>query len=293
MHKSIDVAEFRAKGYAVIHGVFPRDEAEQIRNETIELASRIDAAGEAWIEEGSDGRAIHPQADMLTYEPLRRVLLDARLLGAVREILGGDPSYWGESSVVVGSWGGARAWHTDAYDTPVTHGPRYPLIRCGLYLQDTAHHSGGLAVRAGTHAATPSVREKIRSRLRTKLVATTPGDLVVWDMRTLHAGEVVRLRPAPSLALPLGLQGRLPKSLRLPEERERVVMFPTFGLPGADLDSWLEYQRSREYTHPIWRASRFPQSVWDEASAARLNIVRPIPEYGTTSEDTATVGYGA
>lgn len=278
---TIDTAAFRRDGYAVVRGLFSPDEAEQIRREAIDEVRDLEQEGRAWVEEGESGRAVHPAGDMLTYPALRRVLLDERLVGVVSQVLGGRPSYWGESSVVVGSYGGARAWHTDAYATPVTQGPRYPLIRCGLYFQDTIRHSGGLAVRAGTHVGVETVPAKLRSRLNTRLVSSVPGDLVFWDMRIFHAGEVVRFKPLPGLPLPLGLQGRLPASLRLPEERERVVMFPTFGLPGPDLDSYLEYQRSREYTHAIWKASTFDDAVWDAVSKAGLDLVRPIPEYGT------------
>ena len=127
---------FRAKGYMVVRGLFSPAEAEEIRQSVIDEVQRQVSTGEAWVEDGKDGRALHPRGDMLTYEPLRRVLLDPRLLGVVGDVLGGTPAYWGESSVVVGAFG-ARAWHTDAYHTPVTRGMNYPLVRCGLYLQDT------------------------------------------------------------------------------------------------------------------------------------------------------------
>ena len=81
----------------------------------------------------------------------------------------------------------------------MTHGPRFPLVRCGLYFQDTARHSDGLAVVAGSHVQDVLSR-KVTRRLRTaalpwmgspkvKLVKTRPGDLVIWDNRqTLHRG---------------------------------------------------------------------------------------------------------
>ena len=99
-------------------------------------------------------------------------------------------------------------------------------------------------------------------------------------MRIAHAGEVVRLRKAPRLPLPLSLQGRLPASMAAPEERERVVMFPTFALPGPDLESWLVYQRGREYVQTFWSHSKFPDSVWEEARSAGLQLVSPVPGWG-------------
>jgi hypothetical protein len=154
------------------------------------------------------------------------------------------------------------------------------MVRCGLYFQDIANFSGGLAVRPRSH-----VRRLKRIPLAfipapIALVDSQPGDVVIWDMRIVHAGEVIRFRPAPGLGLPLSLQGRLPSSLRLEEERPRVVMFPTFGLPGPDLDSYLEYQRTRDYMKELWRASKFPGAAWRQAEDAGLKLVRPIPEWG-------------
>lgn len=287
----VDMGAFLRDGFAIIRGLFTPDEAEAIRGATIQEVERLAETGEATITDGAGDRRISPRGDMLTYEPLRGVLLDPRLIGAVSEVLGDQPCFWGESAVSIGALGGgARAWHTDAYDTPVTKGPRYPLVRCGLYFQDTKDYSDGLTIVAGSHLRdlnVASLGNKVRGVLRpwlgspkAVLIEAKPGDLLIWDMRVLHSGEVVRFKPAPSLALPLNIQGRLPASLRLPAERRRVVMFPTFGLPGPDLDSWLESRRQTTYMPEIWRASRFSTSVVDEAANAGLRVIRPVPYYG-------------
>jgi hypothetical protein len=280
----LDRESFQRRGYAIARNVFDRDEAETIRQGVIEQVEALNAKGEAVVDQGSAGRALHPPADMLTYEPLRRILLDQRLIGVVADALGGTPAYWGESSVVVGAFGGARAWHTDAYETPVTTGRDYPMVRCGLYLQDIEHFSGGLAVRPRSHVRRLKKVPLAFHPSPVDLVDSEPGDLVIWDMRIIHAGEVVRFRPAPGLGLPLSVQGRLPTGLRLAEERRRVVMFPTFGLPGADLESYLAYQRTRDYMVKIWGVSRFPDSVWDEAEKAGLQLVSPMPGWGKGTE---------
>lgn len=291
MGSAIDIDAFVRDGYAVVRELFSPTEAEEMRQATIEEVESRDREGTALSDTGSSGRRVYLPGDMLTYEPLRRILLDRRLIEVARQVLGEEPCYWGESGIYVGAHGGARGWHTDANTTPVTHGPRFPLVRCGLYFQDTARHSDGLAVVAGSHTKDVLSR-KLSRRLRTgmlpwlgspkvKLVETRPGDLVIWDFRLLHSGEVVRFKPAPSLPLPLNWQGHIPASLRVPEERRRVTMFPTFGLPGPDLDSWLERQKTREYMQQIWQASTFPESVVNEAAAAGLRVLRPVPEYGT------------
>lgn len=294
----VDIDAFLRDGYAVVPRLFSPGEAETIREETIAEVERLAEAGDAVVAEQNGDRRISPRGDMLTYEPLRKVLLDPRVVEVAREVLGDTPRYWGESGVNVGALhGAARGWHTDASTTPVTSGPRFPLVRCGLYFQDTKAHSDGLALVAGSHtqdvlARTLSKRARMAALRwvgapQTVLVGTSPGDLVIWDFRILHTGEVVRFKPRPSLALPLSLQGHLPSQLRLPEERRRVVMFPTFGLPGPDLDSWLAQQRTREYMRDIWRASTFPESVVDEAANAGLEVIRPVPEYGAVEAGVA------
>ncbi len=293
----IDRDAFYRDGYAVVRGLFSPNEAEEIRESTIELLERLDREGAAARTEGPQGVRLATKGDMLTYESLRRVLLDPRLIAAVKDVLGDDPVYWGESAVNVGdAGGGARGWHTDSYDTVVTKGPKYPLVRCGLYFQDTVRHSDGLALIAGSHAK-DQYSTRLTSRLgrmlrpwlgarRTVFVATEPGDFVVWDMRIVHSGEVVRLRPAPSFAVPLAWQGHIPAALRMPPERRRVAMFPTFGLSGPDLDSLFEDRATHDWVNSIWESSHFPPSVVDEAAAAGLRVIRPAPSYGQDDEVT-------
>lgn len=277
---ALDVAKFRKRGYSVVRGVFSREEAEELREALVAETEAMHERGEAVIVDGKDGRALQMPGDALTHELPRRVLLHPNFIDVVRDAVEGRPAYWGDSSVTVGSYGGARAWHTDAYDTPISQGYDYRMTRCGVYLQDIEHFSGGLAVRGGSH-----VRRLKRIPLPLTpspitLVKAEPGDVVVWDMRIAHAGEVIRFRPAPSLGLPLTVQGRLPESLRVPEQRRRCVMFLTFGQAGPDLDSWLKYISTRDYMQKIWAASHFSDSVREEAERAGLQLVSPFPEWG-------------
>ena len=288
---SIDVEAFQRKGYAVVP-LFSADEAEAMRQQIVDEVERHSRDGTALSAQGPAGLREYLPGDALTYEPLRRVMLDRRIIEAVTQVLGGQPVYWGECGVAVGTQGGgARSWHTDAYDTPTTYGPDYPLVRCGLYFQDTKRHSAGLGLIEGSHLRdwySTSILNKVRTRARpwlgarrTVLVPSSPTDLVIWDMRILHTGEVVRFKPAPSLPLPLYVQAHLPAALALPEERRRVVMFPTFGLPGPDLDSYLERRKARQDQITLWENSSFPDSVIDEAAAVGLTVIRPVPYYGS------------
>lgn len=281
---SIDLDAFRRRGYAVVPQVFTAGEAEEIRGAAVSTAERIDRE-EGELVKGPGWR--RPRGDLLTHDALRRVLLDSRILDIVRRILGDTPVYWGESSVWVGAdTRGPGGWHRDARHQWVTRDSSYrPLVRCGLYLQDTSRHSDGLAVRAGTHLRPPGAGalEKLREPLETRLVSSRPGDLVVWDMRIVHMGKAVRFRPVPGVPLPHLVQRHLPDVLRAPVERDRVTLFMSFGLAGAEMDGYLGEHRSREGLQRKWKASRFSPSVLEDAATAGLKVMRPIPEYGTTS----------
>jgi hypothetical protein len=267
-----------------VRQLFELDEVEQLRKIALEAIGELDRSGLTVSDSGSEGSIRVSNCDLLTIPALRHVLIDPRLLHAIRELLGGEPVYFGDSSLRVGKNGG-RAWHRDNVDRvrwrggPDWHDP-YPLLRCGLYLQDQARHSGGLALRPGSN------RADRRSPSVPRLVDAGAGDLVAWSLRTIHSGEAVRPRGFRRLALSPRLQTRLPERMRVPDGRERIVMFMTFGLPSAHLDHFVSYLGTRDYMRDSWAGSRFGPEVWRQAESAGLRVSRPTPEYGTlASED--------
>ena len=56
------------------------------------------------------------------------------------------------------------------------------------------------------------------------------GDLVVWNLRTSHSGNNVRLKFWPSLSLPPRIESRIPLFLRVPPQDE---IFEPFGEAAA------------------------------------------------------------
>jgi Phytanoyl-CoA dioxygenase (PhyH) len=276
-----DRAQLRERGYTVVQRLFGTDEITQLRQVALETIDELERRHLTVTDAGCEGVTRASNCDLLSIPSLRGVLLDRRLLGVIGELLGGQPSYFGDSSLRVGK-NGARAWHRDNVDRvrwrrgPDWNDP-YPLLRCGLYMQDQARHSGGLALRPGSNRANrllPTVP---------KLVEANAGDLVVWDLRTVHSGEVVRPRGLPWLALHPRLQTRLADGVRLPEDGQRIVLFMTFGLPSAHLDHFIAYGKTRDYMRDSWAGSRFGPEVWKEAEHAGLDVMRPVPTYGTPS----------
>jgi phytanoyl-CoA dioxygenase PhyH len=278
----VDRDEFRARGYTVVKRLFELEEIEALRGDAARAMTSLESTGLAVSDPGPEGVARYGRCDVLSIPEVRHVLLDRRLIAVIEELLGDRPTYFGESVLRIGKHGG-RAWHRDNVDRTKRlggldwHDP-YRILRCGLYMQDQTHHSGGLAVRPRSN------RPGAQIRSLPVFVEAEPGDLVVWDLRTVHSGEVVRLRLAPKVPLHPSLQTRLPQRLRLGDARERMVLFMSFGLRGPHLDHYLDYLNTREQNREIWETSRFGPEVWEQAADAGLDVLGVTPEYGTLSE---------
>jgi hypothetical protein len=259
------------------------DEVQRLRGVVIETIVEQERQGRVGFSTDTEGTIRGGEGDLLSNPSLRHVLLDRRLVEVIGELLGGKPTYFGDSSFRIGK-NGVRGWHRDKVGRRWVGGPdwrgSFPVLRCGLYLQDQARHSGGLGVRPGSHLS--------RRLLPTlpKLVDAQAGDLVVWNMRTVHSAEAVRMRWLPRFPLHPRLQTLLPHRMRVPEDGERIVIFLTFALPGPHFDNYLEYMKSRDFAREAWSHSRFGPEVWAEAESAGWQMLRPIPAYGKPLDQT-------
>ena len=71
------------------------------------------------------------------------------------------------------------------------HGPDwsedYKMIRIGVYLQDHDKFSGGVKLEEGSHKLPFNKGKRV-------LADTKAGDVVVWDLRTYHSGNSVKIK---------------------------------------------------------------------------------------------------
>lgn len=186
-------------------------------------------------------------------------ILDPRIVGIVRQLLSADPCYFGDSTVSVDVR--TMGFHKDNPDRDVPAAPDwqgdYTQLRMGLYLQDHAKHSGGLAIRDRSHLTAD------RTRGCPLAVSTAVGDLVVWSLRTTHSGNAMRLRFAPHAFVPVTaarwLERRAPavvrKVMRPLGVDERMALFASFGINDRHLQRYLQYLSSRQYAVQSWQAS--------------------------------------
>jgi hypothetical protein len=269
---------FRERGYNVVRGLLDAQEIQHLRRVAQETVAEAEREGRAGLSPASEVTIRSGPGDLLSMPSVRHMLLDPRVLAVVRELLGAQPLYFGDSSLRIGK-NGQRGWHRDNVNRrrwlggPDWRDP-YPLLRCGLYLQDQERHSGGLALRPRSNQL-----GLVRPTLPMLLDAHA-GDLVVWELRTVHTGEVVRLRWLPDLPLHPRVQTLLPQSMRAPEDDERIVLFMTFAAAGAHLDHYIEYLKRRDYMQEAWASSHFGPEALEEAESAGLRVIVPVPTYG-------------
>lgn len=275
----LDPGAFRERGYTVVRQLVDVQEVQHLRALARGALAEGEGEGLVTTSPGIEGTIRHHVGDLLSISSLCHVLLDQRVLDVVRDLLGDEPVYFGDSSVRIGK-NGQRGWHRDNVDRRRWRGgpdwqDPYQLLRCGLYLQDQSRHSGGLALRPRSNRP-----GRFRPTLP-MLVNAREGDFVVWQLRTVHSGEAVRMRWLPDLPLHPRLQTWLPQSMRAPDDGERIVLFMTFARSGAQLDYYIDYLRTRDYMQTAWASSHFGPEVWKAAADAGLRVVQPVPEYGT------------
>ncbi len=260
---------------------------EALREGAERAIAELGPRGLLLTQEGPEGVSRYTRCDVLSIPWIRHVMLAPRLIAVIHQILGGRPTYFGESWLRVGACG-VRGWHRDSVDqwkrTGSDWDDGYRMVRCGIYMQDHTHHSGGLALRPRSNRPRWPNRPRLPMRTIPIFLNSKLGDLVVWDLRTVHSAEVCRLRYATAMPINPYLQSRLPRKFRLPDERKRMVMFMTFGLPGCHLDRHVATHKAVDYNQELWAMSRFGEDVWKRAKAIGLDILAVTSEYGTLVE---------
>lgn len=243
--------EFWNNGFCILRGFFSEHEVAEWRVFASTYADR----------------------DLFAHDALRKIVLDPRVLEIARDILSDQALvYFGDSNAMVGSTD--AGFHKDNADKNCQDAPdwqgEYPIIRFGLYTDDHFRFSGGLDLRQGSHR-TVSVNEGRHVAARTR-----PGDLVVWNLRTTHSGGAHLLRNGAALnpaTLAAKIVRRLPKGwLTMPEHRQRIGIFWTFGLAGSHLDRYIAYLKTRRYSVDRWQAAMYPQEALADAAGKGVEV---------------------
>ncbi len=285
-------------GYLVIPGVLTAAEIERLR-EGIEAAL---AEGNGLV------------GDVLSTPQTSWLLHDPRIAAIVRTVVGQDACYFGMTQMQAGDPGDVKHLHVDrkgdaanprtgqSLSDPALVG--WPVIRMGIYLQDHAHHSGGLKVRRGSHRKfLPDKSHLIRMvRGRHRLswrgipipfvnrlvsIPSRPGDIVLFNLGAHHSGGFMRLRFAPWVAFPpkveSWLERALPRWCWQPTSGDRHILFIDFATPSPHTTGY----RLNRALHPTYA------SHWERTHIDEPALREPLEALGITVDTTALEAFRA
>lgn len=294
------VADFWRNGFLVVREVIPNSEISELRGAVIrQLAAEVDSGK---VIKRADYTLY---GDLSVFPELCYLPVDQRLLDLAGSLLSEELVYFRDSSIRVGR--GDHGWHKDnrAEDRYDPEGPdwerEYPLLRIGLYLQDHSRHSGGLSLRSGSHLPCPTlIQTRVERRLGRCIlkgfskkgfirklasglyhvgkplhVDTRPGDLVIWNLRTTHSGNSVRVRPFPTKKFSAVLEPYIPRWLQVPEEAERIAIFLTYGRKSVHLDRYLKYVTRQSYFEKVLTTKPCQSFIDDVANHGQLTYLNP------------------
>ena len=272
----IDKGRFDKDGYLLIKNVFTKEEIAQIRKEAYTSLEEDKKKNLTFMHSSKKSNAVYVKGDILSKDHLRHVVLDERIIYIVKTVLGGDPVYFGDGNYHFGV--GFRGFHRDNVDRTDLTAPdwqgEYPIVRLGIYLQDHKNYSGGLKVKAGSH---------INKSGKSILVDSEEGDVVIWNLRTIHSGNAVRLKLFPDFSIDRArLEAMVPTFLKKDQQRERVSIFLTYALKGKHLDRYIEkHVLGREDIKGSLKVSKFDPKIFELAKQKNLEVLKLIPEYGS------------
>jgi hypothetical protein len=260
-----DLSPLQKHGVVLVRQAFSQAMAERARESVEQVVRR--AVRDSWVGTTNPGfPGITVLGDLLSIEEIRDLdyfVLHPPFIEMARRILGEEVVYFGDSSIRTGF--GGRGFHKDFQEET---DPPIRMLRFAFYLQAHDRYSGGLKIRLGSHRR---VSRHVGPMMN---VPSLPGDLVIFDLRTSHTGDNLRLRYLPWLCLHPKVENLVPHQLALPEERHRMVVLWTYSAAGSHIDSYLEWI-TRDRSH--WVRTAWNQRHFDMARARGL-ILRPGTE---------------
>lgn len=256
--------QFDQQGYLIVRQVFTSDEVAKLRQAAYEHRDRQQKLGQV----AQVRQATSVKGDLLSKDGLGWIIYDPRIVAVATELLGSSPVYFADSTYQIGT--GTRGFHRDNIDRyqfgqGADWEGSYPLIRFGVYLQDHDTYSGGIRFKAGSHQAAdgPDV-----------FADTRAGDIVVWNMRTLHSGNARRLKILNKLPLHVGLENRLPDFLFREQQGERVSLFFSYGQEGSHLNRYLEQHiQKRADMQENVRLSQYSPETLEKARQNKVKVL--------------------
>ena len=200
-----------------------------------------------------EGLGLHQPNAAFAIPELDWLIAHPAILDSFREVLGGDRLVFTgncDAHMNMLSW-----WHKDTSESRGScfrgdyGSPDCRVYRAGIYLQD--HLTGqGLSVRRGSHYTRSLTEGPVET------VATRAGDLILFDIRLTHAGQMAD--PIETLLLRLGRRLRREREVAAIKARyqaflgkpKKLSVFFTYGVPGSYTDEYLHFEYLAKQASP-------------------------------------------
>ena len=255
----IDKAKFDRDGFLLIKNVLTPEEVQVLRDAAYSTVAEDEKKGTLFMHRYAKNHL----GCLTNIEAFKNLILDDRVVSIAEKLLGDRPLFFGDSIFEIGI--GSRGFHKDTSERKDESHPDwtedYPIMRIAFYLEDHKDHSGGLKVRVGSNNTVKTNKGKAL------IVPSQAGDAVAFSLRTSHAGNAVRLKIAPNLSLHNSLEKRVPSFLQIPEEKERVSIFLTYGLKSGALDRYMDFMRNHKIYKRRIEESEYPEELVKEIEA--------------------------
>lgn len=252
----INKEKFDRDGFLLLKNILTPEEVKLLRRTAYETVEEDEKKGTLFMH-----RFAKNHLGCLSNIPVfKELILKDKIVEIAEKILGDRPVFFGDSIFEIGI--GSRGFHKDTSERKDQDHPDwtepYPIIRIAFYLEDHDKYSGGLKVRVGSNNTVKTNEGKA------VIVPSKAGDAVVFSLRTSHAGNAVRLKMAQNLSLHNSLEKRVPKFLRLPEQKERVSIFLTYGLKSGALDRYMNFMNNHKIYKRRIEESEYPEELIKE-----------------------------
>ncbi|AQG79723.1 phytanoyl-CoA dioxygenase family protein [Spirosoma montaniterrae] len=254
--------EFQQQGFLIVRNVFTPDEVAQLRQAA--YRHRDEQQQRGLVTQVKQASSV--KGDLLSKDGLGWVIYDPRIVAIATEILGDTPTYFGDSTYQIGT--GTRGFHRDnldrnQYGQGADWDDSYRMIRFGVYLQNHDTYSGGIRFKAASN------RQNDGSDV---FADTRAGDVVLWDLRTLHSGNARRLKGLTNLPLHVGLENRLPALLFREQQGERVSLFFSYGVANHHLDRYVREHMVKRMAENV-RLSDYTPETLEKAAQNHVNVL--------------------
>jgi hypothetical protein len=276
--------QFLEKGYIILKSVFQKEYISKIRDKVIDLSSKDDTKDDSGYE-------------LLLNEDIRNMLLNEKLIRSIKEILATEELlYYSDSNIFIrpNPINTFDRYHKDARgeDRNISNSEEYPILRFGIYFHDAKKFSGGVKIREKSHKyilikkSYKDILKEIKLLLFRKFynlnsirlgkginIETEEGDVVIWNLRTHHAGMSRRLKLFPKLCLWPIFDRLLPSNFFLPFQykNERAALFCSFAKNDLTNQNILGYLNSKTVTSR--RAGRTHQI---KSNLSLMNILNSL-----------------